>query len=130
MKVASSSVGLGVFATRPYEKDQPILCFSGSLYSWDEIEYGSYVDEHCLMIGPDTYLGPSGGPDDFINHSCSPNAKACINGEGVLLKAVRSIDVGEEITYDYEAAEWGVSDYSMKCKCGNKNCRKTIGKKL
>jgi len=40
--------------------------------------------------------------------------------------AMRDIQRGEEITWDYEMTEnhpW----WRMKCECGNKNCRKVIG---
>ena len=38
---------------------------------------------------------------------------------------MRDIKKGEELTFDYEMCE--DSDWTLHCKCGNKNCRKIIG---
>ena len=67
------------------------------------------------------YLGQEWEEADFINHSCNPNCG--IKGH-LQIVAMRDIESGEEITFDYAMTE--SSDYSMDCKCGAKNCRKTI----
>jgi len=46
-------------------------------------------------------MGPSGGVDDFFNHSCDPNAGLQIDGQKVWLVAIKNITQGEEITWDY-----------------------------
>jgi hypothetical protein len=38
--------------------------------------------------------------------------------------AMRNIAAGEEITFDYAMSE--TSEYSMLCRCGQSNCRKTV----
>ena len=59
----------------------------------------------------------------FMNHSCDPNT-ASISGKRY---ALRDIEVGEEITFDYacvgDAANMQVS---IKCQCGSSKCRQTI----
>ena len=123
--------GYGVIATEVIEVGEAILEFTGPILKWDDIEYGSYDDHHSLMIGPDQYQGSSsGGPDDIVNHSCDPNAEIIFSAK-IFIQAIKQIAVGEEITYDYEVAEKGrTSDYRMNCKCGAKNCRGTVGKKI
>lgn len=64
-----------------------------------------------------------------INHSCNPNA--AVVGD-VDLIAVRSIDEGEEIIFDYSPSEWTwarfgkYAAWSMQCGCGERNCRGVI----
>ncbi|MBU3968733.1 SET domain-containing protein-lysine N-methyltransferase [Patescibacteria group bacterium] len=59
----------------------------------------------------------------FMNHSCEPNVWM---EESFTLVAKRDINIGEEITSDYSI--WESESYISKweCKCGSKNCRKTI----
>jgi uncharacterized protein len=37
----------------------------------------------------------------YINHSCRPNAKPVGRRGGIVIVALRRIEPGEEITYDY-----------------------------
>ncbi|MEM3112979.1 MAG: SET domain-containing protein-lysine N-methyltransferase [Candidatus Pacearchaeota archaeon] len=56
----------------------------------------------------------------YINHSCSPNAEVEIENDRIWIIAMRDINSGEEITYDYgyDLDEW--EDHP--CNCGSKNC--------
>ena len=64
---------------------------------------------------------PEAGDGDFFNHSCNPNAG--INGQ-IFLVAMREIEPGEEITFDYAFCE--LDKPPFKCHCGSQNCRKII----
>ena len=56
------------------------------------------------------------GPIAFVNHSCDPNCDfSCKSGGEVCLKAVRNIDVGEEITVEYSDEYFGVSNEQCVC---------------
>jgi SET domain-containing protein len=57
----------------------------------------------------------------FINHSCEPNVGF---GGNILLRAMRDISAGEELTTDY--ALFDDSDEQMDCNCGTASCRHTI----
>lgn len=57
----------------------------------------------------------------FINHSCEPNVGF---GGNILLRAMRDISAGEELTTDY--ALFDDSDEQMECNCGTASCRHTI----
>lgn len=58
---------------------------------------------------------------DFINHSCNPNCG--IKGKNQIV-AIRDVQPGEELTYDYAMSD--SYDYQLKCNCGSKNCRGMI----
>ncbi|KAF9615804.1 hypothetical protein IFM89_026475 [Coptis chinensis] len=64
----------------------------------------------------------------FVNHSCDPNCrmeKWEVDGETrVGIFAMRSIKVGEPLTYDYRFVCFG-SD--VECHCGASNCHGTLG---
>ena len=57
----------------------------------------------------------------LINHSCNPNCEVSGKGLKLSIYALRDIQNGEELSYDY-----GFSydkDYKQfPCKCGQKNC--------
>ena len=59
-------------------------------------------------------------PARFINHSCSANCDAELDGGRIWFSANRDIEPGEEVTinYGYDLAEY--KDYP--CQCGARNC--------
>ena len=115
----------GVFADEAIASGTAIMLFNGPRLDYDEIDPGSYIDEHTLQIGPRTYLGPSGNADDFINHSCDPNTGIHEENGAFVLHAIKDIRAGEEITWDYSTygEEQG---WEMKCECGSSKCRKMV----
>lgn len=56
---------------------------------------------------------------DFINHSCEPN---CGFLDATTLVAMRRIEAGESITFDYAMSDSN-SFISFDCACGSTNCR-------
>jgi SET domain-containing protein len=61
----------------------------------------------------------------IINHSCEPNLG--FSSEQMDMIAIRDIEVGEEIAYDYQYMETEATFYEIKeCKCGSKLCRKDL----
>ncbi len=58
----------------------------------------------------------------FINHSCEPNCEVDEIDGRVMIKAIRDIEVGEEITYDYNLYDGDLDDESP-CYCKSKRCR-------
>ena len=49
----------------------------------------------------------------FINHACRPNCYVQISGRDIAIKAARTIDPGEELTYDY----WTEGAANIRCLC-------------
>jgi hypothetical protein len=71
-------------------------------------------------------LLPTGSIDDLINHSCEPNAGIRLCNSGYDLIALRDIQGGEEITYDYST--YIDSPERLLCSCGTVSCRLEIGR--
>lgn len=68
------------------------------------------IDGHCMAM--------------FINHSCDPNCETEEVRGCVWIRAIRKIEPGEEITYDYCLYDGGQDD--ALCNCGARNCRGTM----
>lgn len=77
---------------------------------------------HWIGLGRFSWIRTEGTPFRYINHSCDPNA--AIMGTKTLI-ALKDIDSGEEITIDYSMTD-ADPHWSIKCKCGSKECRKYI----
>jgi uncharacterized protein len=78
---------------------------------WKSLCYEiSDTEEICPK---DIYNPPAGF---LINHSCDPNT-----GVGENMIALRDIEAGEEITYDYAMTDAG--NYNDECLCGSEKCR-------
>ncbi len=79
-----------------------------------------------MQVGPDTYLSEdpkSPTIDDFLNHSCRPNL-GFENGS-LMLYALRDIQLGEELTFDYSTTMNEIG-WSIKCRCRAENCRGSV----
>ena len=60
----------------------------------------------------------------FVNHSCAANCETEEKEGRVWITALRRIEAGEEITYDYCLYDGG--DDEATCNCGAKTCRGTM----
>jgi hypothetical protein len=122
IRVGHGEKGRCVLAARPLNAGQVVLEFGGPLLRAEEIRDFT----HCLEIGPNLFLGPSGGSDDYVNHSCDPNCAVELADAVASLRALRDIAEGEEITYDYSTLM--VRDpTSFECRCGASACRGVVG---
>lgn len=115
--------GLGVFAVKPIKKGEKIAEFDGNIYDHDYPNWTQELADHSIQFEEYKWRD-SKGVARILNHSCEPNCGI----KGLFrLVAMRDITIGEELTWDYEMTE-NHPVWRMKCKCGNKNCRKLIGK--
>jgi len=56
----------------------------------------------------------------LINHSCAPNCEACIVGRRIYIDAIRDIQPGEELSFDYGFDVDCFEDHP--CRCGKPEC--------
>ena len=118
--VDKAKVGRGVFAAGPIAGGEEIMRYGGPFLRYDQ----TTPQTLAVQVGPDLYLGGSGGADDFVNHSCEPNAGLVVRDDGrdVRLVAVRDIAAGEEVCFDYSTT-MDEDDFELDCGCGSPNCR-------
>jgi uncharacterized protein len=118
----TAEAGRGCFAVTPIEAGHVVAAFGGRCLTRDEFDLlplqqqarSIQIDEQLFLCG-----ATEPEPSDFINHSCQPNCG--LHGNSVLV-ALREIEVGEELTYDYAMSDG--SDYDeFECKCGTAACR-------
>lgn len=123
--VGSSSIhGKGLITTHAIAQDEQIFVFQGvrihSPYT-PEVGIFSSIFPNALGADDDVWVCPE--PDTnlgiHLNHSCNPSAYI---EHGAVIRALRPLRVGEEVTVDYSTTE---SDkyWSMPCHCGEENCR-------
>ena len=124
--VKDSGYGNGVYAGRAFHVGEELLHFSGEFFNLAQVKVlRQTLPDYYLQIGPDLFVGPSGGMDDMFNHSCDPNAKINIQDRDVWLSALRDIAPGEQVCFDYSTMMCG-DDETMECGCGSPLCRGVI----
>ena len=130
--------GRGVFATRRIEKGERIIEYLGERVSHDEAdrryELKDDNDSHTFLFIVDSKTvidaGTDGNEARFFNHSCDPNCESVVEKRRVFIEAIRAIEPGEEMTYDYQIYRDHDDpeniDEIFACRCGFTNCRGTM----
>jgi len=130
--------GRGVFATRRIEKGERIIEYLGERVSHDEADrrYESKEenDSHTFLFIVDSKTvidaGTDGNDARYFNHSCDPNCESVVEKRRVFIEALRAIEPGEEMTYDYQIYRDHDDpeniDEVFACRCGFANCRGTM----
>lgn len=129
LKVVDIRNRKGVITQVDIPPGTPICEFLGKVYTDKQLEElkDRIVIDNVLQIGPNQYLGPSGNADDYIAHSCDPNAIVSASGCRAILYSLHYIYAGSEITFDYSTTSTDNPDsWKMNCTCGSFNCRKVI----
>jgi uncharacterized protein len=139
IQVRDSSVhGRGVFATRRIQKGERIIEYLGERVSHEEAdrryELKDDNDSHTFLFIVDSRTvidaGVDGNDARFFNHSCDPNCESVVEKRRVYIEAIRAIEPGEEMTYDYqiykEEGDPENIDEVFACRCGFANCRGTM----
>lgn len=114
--------GLGVFAKQKIKKGERIASFDGPIFDYEYEHWSDDILNHTIQFEKRKWRD-SNGVARFLNHSCDPN---CGIKNLFDVVAMRDIEKGEQITWDYEMTEknpW----WRMRCRCGFINCRRWIG---
>jgi SET domain-containing protein len=117
--------GYGLFALEPLAKDEVLAVWGGVVVPDERLhDYSEYAQTHGLQVEDNLYLLPltEDDPSDYFNHSCSPNAG--LLGQ-ITLVAMRPIQAGEEICFDYAMSDSNPYD-EFDCGCGTPHCRGRI----
>ena len=130
--------GKGVFALQDLAEGETLIEYLGQVISWKEAlrrhphdpsdpnhTFYFHIDEDHVI---DAKHG--GNSSRWINHSCKPNCEADETEGRVFIKALRGIQAGEELFYDYgliidaKYTKKLLAEYP--CWCGAKRCRGTL----
>lgn len=130
--------GLGVFAAKRIPKGTRIIEYVGEHVSHDEAdrryEEKDANDSHTFLFIVDRKTvidaGVDGNDARFFNHSCDPNCESTVEKRRVYIEAIRDIEPGTELTYDYQIQREDDDpdniDEVFACRCGFTQCRGTM----
>ena len=124
----SPAGGRGVYAARRFVEGEPVIQMRGEVLRRDQVDWARHWS---MQIGPDLFLcndHTHPGIDHFLNHACEPNLGFMDGGRPrhqPWLHALRDIEPGEELCWDYATSE-GDPGWSIPCLCGGPRCRGTI----
>lgn len=121
----TNKYGRTLFAEEDIQKNEIITAFDGTVYEADKASdlpnnLPQLIRDHAIQFEKNKWR-ESLGVAQLVTHSCNPN---CGIKDKVKIVAIRKIKKGEEISFDYDMSE--NSDWKMRCKCGNKSCRRLI----
>src|SRR5262245_48638786 len=137
-KRRSAIHGFGVFATRRIRAGRMLIPYLGQILTDAEVRARHMDDE---VDDPHTFLfqlgdgrcvdaGVDGNDARFINHSCDPNCEPQLSAGAIWIRAIRNIQPGVELTYDYWLQiEKGASRSRRNryaCYCAASKCRGTM----
>jgi uncharacterized protein len=127
--------GHGVFALRRIRKGTRVIEYRGDRVSHEvadaRYEDKDAADNHTFLFTIDSKIvidaGVNGNEARFINHGCDPNCESVICEKRVYIEAIRTIQPGEELAYDYQIQrdpdDAPDVDVIFACRCGAANCR-------
>jgi hypothetical protein len=126
-KVGRSRTGLGLFATHPIRRGSWVVEYRGPLLGNDEAaEMEDRGNRYLFEVNNRWTI--DGAPREniarYANHSCRPNMESDVIGRRVFLRAIRNIEPGDELTYNYGRDY--LSNYIPVCKCAH--CRSGNGR--
>ena len=112
--------GYGVFAGERITKNTRIIDYAGELIlnSTSAAREARYLKEGRIWVFRvnrrwSRDAGVGGNIARLINHSCAPNCWWEIVGTTIWIRASRTIEPGEELTYDYAT----IGDKTIQCRC-------------
>lgn len=134
----SAIQGLGVFARRTIRRGTRIGEYVGEYLTEEEVnrryddDTAARASTFLFQVSESLYIDAAreGSDERYINHSCDPNCEAELDGTRVVIKAIKTIPAGAEITYDYALQleddplpSW---ERLYACRCGAARCRGTM----
>ncbi|WP_305804500.1 SET domain-containing protein-lysine N-methyltransferase [Stenotrophomonas sp. YIM B06876] len=141
----SSIHGNGVFALVAIKQGERVVEYKGKRRTHEEVDAddsGDVESGHTFLFTlNEVYVidANHGGNDArWINHSCDPNCEAMVQettgddpaADKVFISAIRDIQPGEELTYNYGITLAERHTPRLKkiweCRCGAKDCTGTM----
>ena len=117
--------GWGSYAVEPIRAGETVAAFGGSIVPLAVLQtFSDDRQSRSIQVDTDLYLVSGETPDagDMLNHCCEPNCG--LLGQ-LLVVAMRDIEPGEELSFDYAMCD--ASDYDeFRCLCGEPTCREVV----
>lgn len=116
-RVGKSRTGLGLFAVKPIKKGTIIIEYKGRKMraeKADELDtrYVYEINSRWSVDG-----ASRSNIARYGNHSCRPNAESDTRGHTIFIRAIKNIEAGDEITYDYGSDYFKAFIKPVGCLC-------------
>ena len=123
-EVRTSTIhGTGVFARVDIAAETRVLEYVGERLSKEESLRRREANNFFVFTVTDEFDidgAVDWNPARFINHSCAPNCEAQEEDEHIWIIALRKLNAGEELTFNYG---YDLQDYEEHlCCCGAEEC--------
>ena len=120
--------GWGSYVVEPIQAGETVAAFGGSVVPMSVLQtFSDDRQSRSIQVDTDLYLVSGETPDagDMLNHSCEPNCG--LLGQ-MLVVAMRDIEPGEELSFDYKLDVNASTEAKKRyaCRCGAPNCRGTM----
>ncbi|MEH2561157.1 SET domain-containing protein [Bradyrhizobium sp. AZCC 2289] len=130
-RVGRSPTGLGLFATKPIKKGTKIIRYFGPLLDSKKKKDDAIENKYLFELNNRWTIDGSVRKNvaRYINHACKPNAESDVKPRKrkVFIRAIKNIEPGEEINYDYGTDYFKAYLKPIGCKCAA--CEKKRKKK-
>jgi hypothetical protein len=130
-RIGRSKTGLGLFATQKIKKGTKIIRYFGPMLDSKNKKHDDIDNKYLFEINNRWTIDGSVRKNiaRYINHACRPNAESDVNSRKrkVVIRAIKAIQPGEEINYDYGTDYFKIFLKPIGCKCDH--CEKKRAKK-
>jgi len=109
--------GKGVFSLRKIKRGETVLVGAIEKELRTNHSHATQIDLNRFVLHEEL--------NRTINHSCTPNCGIKVNSENGALGfvAIRDIEEGEEILYDYAMRNYNIEYFPDQCQCKSTQCR-------
>ena len=120
-RVGRSRTGLGLFATKPIKKGAKIVRYFGPLLDSKKKKDDAIENKYLFELNNRWTIDGSVRKNTarYINHACKPNAESDVmpRKRKVVIRAIKNIEPGDEINYDYGTDYFKAYIKPIGCKC-------------
>src|SRR5713226_1812660 len=120
-RVGRSRTGLGLFATKPIKQGAKIVRYFGPLLDSRKKKDDAIENKYLFELNNRWTIDGSVRKNiaRYINHACKPNAESDVKPRKrkVVIRAIKNIEPGDEINYDYGTDYFKAYLKPIGCKC-------------
>ena len=119
--------GRGIVALRRFAPGELVWRLRGRVVTpatvWGWWETDPRRAANCIRFDDEQFLDTRGDFGEYANHACRPNAGLFKERGALVLRAVRPVAAGQEVTHDYSTFVGADDVWTMRCNCGDRSCR-------
>ena len=120
-RVGRSPTGLGLFATKLIKKGTKIIRYFGPILDSKKKKDDAIENKYLFELNNRWTIDGSVRKNvaRYINHACKPNAESDVKPRKrkVIIRAIKNIEPGDEINYDYGTDYFKAYLKPIGCKC-------------